>query len=358
VKSSSRFIAGLTLASFAFAAPVAAQDQGSTQVGNATVSIGVGTAMLTLPDVEFLKITNAAVTATIGAIKDAKDFGDEIGLNVNGSIAVPMGPTGTISLNGFWAHIEDHDKASCSIPPNGCGLFSPTNDVHFGAGEFSPPGKILESVSDREVDHWGVSVESKWPVNPGDMGVTQAPPRYFALGADIRGIYQDLAIAVTNAPVGLADRLDYDEDLDTTYYGAYAAWGGDYSIPFLSDIINGLGLQSSFLLRGGLYSAHTDYSGRTVVSFGASPSSLSLSKNDLAFIGGLVLETRKRLGPRAMLSLKTEYEYYSWVPKMGYKDDQFGTGPNSTTSIGSDDAFSARTSLRLTVELGPKELHQ
>lgn len=86
----------------------------------------------------------------------------------------------------------------------------------------------------------------------------------------------------------------------------------------------------------------------------------------MAFIGGLTLETRKRIGRRATLSLKSVYEYYSWVPDMRYNDvdTRAGggtfllTGPNDGTSIDDDDAFSAMTSLRLTIKLGPDSLFE
>ena len=92
--------------------------------------------------------------------------------------------------------------------------------------------------------------------------------------------------------------------------------------------------------------------------------SLSLSSDDVAFIGGLTLETRKKIGRRATLSLKSVYEYYSWVPDMRYNDvDVQGagnnfTGPNNGTRIGDDDAFSMRTSLRLTIKLGPDSVFE
>ena len=79
----------------------------------------------------------------------------------------------------------------------------------------------------------------------------------------------------------------------------------------------------------------------------------------MAFIGGLTLETRKRIGRRATLSLKSDYEYYSYVPDMNYNDTINGNvllGPNVGTTIGDSDAYAMRTSLRLTIKLGPREI--
>ena len=148
------------------------------------------------------------------------------------------------------------------------------------------------------------------------------------------------------------------DSIDTRYYGAYLAWGGDYA-PFLfRNLWNKLGLQSSFRLRGGVYHVEADYDGVSDISQFETPRSLSLSTSDVAFIGGLVLETRKQIGRRSALSLSSTYEYYSWVPRMRYSDFDAGimTGPNVGTSIGDDDAFSMRTSLRLTIGLGPRTL--
>ena len=49
-------------------------------------------------------------------------------------------------------------------------------------------------------------------------------------------------------------------------------------------------------------------------------SKMSQSNDDLAFIGTVSLETRKQIGPRTSLSLFTDYEYISSVPKMQYAD--------------------------------------
>jgi hypothetical protein len=66
----------------------------------------------------------------------------------------------------------------------------------------------------------------------------------------------------------------------------------------------------------------------------------------LAFIGTISLETRKQLGPRTSLSLFTDYEYISSVPKMRYSD---GARP---TQIDSEGAFATRTMLRLNISFG------
>ncbi len=347
------------------------------QVGNTTVTIGGGAALLTLPDVKFMSLTdldNQFIPSrnTIRKFSDSEDLGDETGWNVSGSVATPINGFGNpiLSLNGFHAKFDDKDNARCvTDAANGtsCKFTSLIDDPNQGNTLSSMvTGSVFTTSTQRDVENWGVAIESKWQIGGNVMGVTQMPKRrYLALGADIRGIEQDVTLRGENINPGggTPNPVSYDEDLDTRYTGVYAAWGGDYSLPFLSELTGSLGLQSSFMLRGGIYHAETDYTGNVSAIGRANAQTLNLSRDDTAFIGGLVLETRKRLGRRAMLSLKSEYEYYSWVPEMKLNDTDvsFGStfqGINNGTSIGDDDAFSARTTLRLTIGLGPDSLYE
>ena len=89
-----------------------------------------------------------------------------------------------------------------------------------------------------------------------------------------------------------------------------------------------LGLRTFISGRAGLYNADTDYDGRfTSGPFG---SRLSKSTDDLAFIGTVSLETRKQIGMRTSLSLFTDYEYISSVPKLRYADDDRATLGSTT----------------------------
>src|SRR6185437_1630371 len=97
-------------------------------------------------------------------------------------------------------------------------------------------------------------------------------------------------------------------------------------IPIIGSAVKGvgglydrLGLRTFINLRAGLYNADTDYDGR--FASGSFTSKLSNSTDDLAFFGTVSLETRKQIGPRTSLSLWTDYEYISSVPKIHYADD-------------------------------------
>ena len=96
--------------------------------------------------------------------------------------------------------------------------------------------------SKRDVDYWGIALESKKTLLPTS--------RYLAWGLDVRGIYQDLNSTMAGAWIGpFVDT--YKERLNTTYYGAYLAWGGYYS----PSLFKTWGLESSFRLQGGVYYA-------------------------------------------------------------------------------------------------------
>lgn len=344
------------------------------QVGNATISVGGGTAILTLPDVPSFLTFNAdnggiRPNPFINGFEFSDDFDDEIGWNINGSIEAPLGVNKSISLSGFWANINDKDSARCDDPgPTGsCFVFALVDDPAVLTGKsFTGNLTSATSIAKREVDFWGASLEVKRQLNPSISGPIQAPPRRFlAVGADIRGIHQDLDAKVIDLG-GFAKTITYTEDLDTDYYGITASFGGDFPRLVLGGLWERWGLHSTFQLRGGVYYADTDYDGRIVDPNAFRPISgaLSLSDSKTAFIGGLVTETSKRIGQRAKLSLRSEYEYYSYVPEMAYNQVDLapggnaGVGGQAGTDIKDDDAFSMRTSLRLTIKLGPDSVFE
>lgn len=339
-------------------------------LGNATISVGGGTQLLYLPDVRS-PVNNSTVgglnNTLINGFSLNDDLDDEFGWNVNGAISFPTAAGNTLSLLGFWANVNDEDTVVCGgNATSGCAtaplVDDPTLVQRFG--QIGQPGDGLVSRSERDVDIWGVAFESKWDLTPDIMGVTKAPShRFWALGADIRGIHQDTNATITGLNPGF--NATYSEDLDTTYYGAYAAWGGGYT-PFLfKGLWQRWGLQSSFRLQGGLYYADVDYDGALVnANNAAGTSTLSLSESEFAFIGGIKLTTSKQIGERAKLSLTSEYEYYSYAPDvlLNQRDVAGANIANAAgqagTVIDDDDGFSMRTSLRLTIGLGSRDLYR
>lgn len=362
---------GLSLAPALAADPL---EPASVTVGELTFTVGGGTAMLTLPDVQstLTRTTNVAPFTIFQTFDYSSDFSSEIGWNLNGGVSVPMGGAGwapdAISVNGFWARIDGNDSFTCTgvaAPQENC-LITPlvdnpaTQQIGGTLGANS-----ISSTSERDVDHWGGNLELRWMMDPREASPVSLG--YVAFGPDVRGIYQTTS-AVMNATTGAV--ITYNEGLDSTYFGAFAAVGGTYTPPLLGGLWERWGLQSSFRVQGGLYWARTDYDGTLLHTApfpggGGDPSgSLSLSADDFAFIGGVSLETRKNFSNRVSLSLKSDLEFYSYVPEMSYNQVDLGPvnvtggGRVASTSIDDSGALSLRSALRLTIGLGPDSLYR
>ena len=92
-------------------------------------------------------------------------------------------------------------------------------------------------------------------------------------GALLAGVVATLAVA---APVGaitngqadggehpyVGELFNYKETLDTTYYGGYLVFGGEYSL--FPALYGGWGLRSFIDLHAGIYGANADYNGHFV----------------------------------------------------------------------------------------------
>lgn len=159
MKSSSRLIAGLALASVLFAAPAGAQESGSVQVGNATVTVGGGAAILTLPDVQSqINVTNGVFTSVLsGPFTQFDDLDDKIGWNINGSIEVPLTGGKSVAVNGFWANVDDDGSVTCTATATqACTIFNIVDDPsQQNARAFGGAGLPMTSSGKREVDFWG-----------------------------------------------------------------------------------------------------------------------------------------------------------------------------------------------------------
>jgi len=353
------------------------------QVGNAAISVGAGTQRLTLPDIEFGLLVDLGTRTKVGRVEN-EDIDGEWGWSLDGEIEVPLdglvGHGYSGAVKGFFGRVEDKDSVICGADAvdtgTVCGFMNivdfPNLAQEFGV--FQGAGEA-EIETQRDVDHWGVALELKRELASGAMS---GPGQYLALGADFRAIEQDISLRGTggeSGPLLTPVFLEYDEELDTRYYGAYAAYGREFCI--LCGINSALGIVSTIRGQVGLYYADTDYDGRyTFVDFGVGvantdaglPTKLSLSSDDVAVIAGVELESSLPIGRRMRLSLKSNYDWYSRVADMEYNDtdvrtgaaaEDFNTlppGDNAGTRIGDDDAFSARTSLNLKVLLGPDDV--
>jgi hypothetical protein len=324
--------------------PAAAQDMTTSTVGGTTVWIGGGVQFLALPDIRFTG------QGGLGSLRRQKntdsdwlDFGGAGGAGFETALGYWGGYRVTGRIEGFWANADDDNRTSCSGGPTYCVVIDPT-------GAFIGTSGSLVTKTTREADYWGGSAELKFG-RPEPVRVKPNLYRndYFIVGADIRGIDQNNTLHSGTGTV-----FTYKESLDTTYTGGYIGLGGEYSFGFLKGIggfYDRLGLRTFISGRVGLYSADTDYTGR-FKSAGAPSTRLGLSNDELAFIGTVSLETRKQLGARTSLSLWTDYEYISSVPKMRYADDS-----GHPTTIDSESIFATRTMLRLNIGLGSQALY-
>jgi hypothetical protein len=335
-----RLVVGALLASVAQTAY--AQDMTTATFGGTTLWVGGGVQFLSLPDIRF---TQAGGHRQKNSDSDWLDFGGATGGGFETALGFWGGYRVTGGIKGFWANVETDDHSNCN---GNCVVFDPATGAGFGSGK-------LSTKTDRDADYWDTQAELKF----GRPEPVSTKPNfyrndYFIIGADVRGIDQDNTL---HSSVGTA--FKYKESLDTNYYGGYLGFGGEYSfgfVPFLGSALKGvgglydrLGLRTFINIRGGLYSADTDYDG---VFAGPISSRLSKSNDELAFIGTVSLETRKQLGMRTSLSLWTDYEYISSVPKMRYAD-----GSGRPTEIDDEGVFASRTMLRLNIGLGPQSLY-
>jgi len=322
--------------------PAAAQDFTTATYSGTTVWVGGGVQFLSLPDIKFTR-TNGRLQENTES--DWLDFG---GATVGG-IETALGYWGdwrvSGSIKGFWAALEDDHNTRCR---SNCLVTDPT-------GGFAGTSGTLNTITDREADYWGGSAELKFATGaPTEVKPDVYRNDYFIAGFDVRGIDQDNRLRSKTGTV-----FNHNETLDTTYTGGYIGFGGEYSfgfVPVIGKMLKGsgglydrLGLRTYLNATAGIYNAETDYTGRfTSGGFG---SRISQSSDEVAFIGTVSLETRKQLGTRTSLSLWTDYEFISSVPKMEY------AAGNSPTRIDDESVFASRTMLRLNIGLGSQQLY-
>lgn len=320
-----------------------AQDMTTATFNGTTVWVGGGVQFLSLPDIKF---TRKGGRLQENTESDWLDFGGATGGGIETALGYWGGFRVSGTVKGFWAGLEDDRNRGCN---GACRVVDPT-------GSFVGTSTTLYTVTDREAEYWGGSAELKFATGaPREVKPEVYRNDYFIAGFDVRGIDQDNRLRSKTGTV-----FNYDETLDTTYTGGYIGFGGEYSfgfVPVIGKMLKGqggfldrLGLRTYLNATAGIYNAESDYAGR--FSSGGFGSKLSQSSDDVAFIGTLSLETRKQLGTRTSLSLWTDYEFISSVPKMQYANG------NRPTHIDDESVFASRTMLRLNIGFGPSQLYE
>lgn len=331
-------------------------------VGGTIVTVGGGVQLLQLPDIDFTFLVDNTTGAT--SRKQKNSDVDDYGGAFSAGIETPVGHWGATPItgvvSGFFANVTDSQNRGCA---------SSASETCFAEDIVDSPGGdsfgfgSLTARTHRDVYFWGVNGELRFGKRPAplpDSGGYLFRFGYVGIGADVRGIDQDNRITIRSSDAFATD-IDYSETLDTTYSGGFLSIGGEYNVLGYLGIGGSLGLRSFLTLKGGIYNASTDYSGRfqTEGAFGPDRDTrLNLSNDKTAFIGGASFETRKQFGARTSLSLLTDYEWFSYAPKMKYLDaDPPAEGIVDATNISDSEAFAVRTQLRLNIGLGTQALY-
>ena len=325
-----------------FAPAARAQDMTTATFNGTTIWVGGGVQFLSLPDIKFTEHNGRKQK---NSESDWLDFGPAVGGGIETALGMWGSSRVTGTVKGFWANIETDDRKNCNGGPTDCVVVDPGTGASFISS-------TLSTKTNREADYWGGQAELKF----GRAEPVYEKPNfyrndYFIIGADVRGIDQDNTL---RSSVGTV--FSYTESLDTTYAGGYIGLGGEYSFGFIPGVKNvgglydRLGLRTFVSARAGLYNADTDYNGRFT---GPGNTQLRSSTDDLAFIGTISLETRKQIGMRTSLSLWTDYEYISLVPKLRYASED-----GRPTVLDDEGVFASRTMLRLNIGLGSAQLYE
>lgn len=229
--------------------------------------------------------------------------------------------------------------------------FDPDNENNTG-----PFGVFLTN-AEREVHHWGVSGEVRfghWSAGSlkDDAGYRDLSP--VKLGVAVRGLSQDFRLHALDLSV--PDPVDYREDLDTDYYGAYIGFEREFA---LRDDLT-LSIDAS----AGAYYAHTDYEGRYVAyipiggnNYILERGAVDLAEEKAAYIANLRLDL-KHSTSMGDFGVFGEVEYLSYVPNVLLNnDDQAGgtpfgvVGSQVGTSLGSEDALGYALGASLSIPL-------
>jgi hypothetical protein len=228
----------------AFGSAVHAQDMTTYSFGGTTIYIGGGFQYLTLPDIKFTAKGNENSVRDGGRVdfhqknSDFSEYGGAGGAGIETALGYWGGTRVTGGVKGFFSSLENSDNKGCSTDGGDvCIVFDPTGQLVGGADSF-------RTKTDRDVDYWGGQAELKF----GRGEPVHEKPNfyrndYFIIGADVRGIDQDIKIRGHTEGVSGPFYI-YSETLDTTYVGGYIGLGGEYSfgfIPFIGSAVKGVG---------------------------------------------------------------------------------------------------------------------
>lgn len=323
----------------------------------------IGYSRLHLPETEMVAIIDQAPPGQ--AIGRGEDHDGELdgakidfripgfaGIAIANEFPIPGVGGRNLSFNfaGFYGRYESKQNSNCDsddVAGTGYCAYISIFDSETGVENSTAQDGNLFTQADREVDHWGFALEAQ--LNRYGAPTT-LEDSLFRFGVAIKAIQQELDLYSEN--LNNTDTVNYREDLDTFYYGAYIA----------IDRKVDLGNRFSLLLNAeaGAYYGDTSYKGNYFGDYACTCGGRAfdsnvekLSDQEFSFIGSLRVELNREMG-WGKLGIFAEGEYYSYAPKVLYNNvDQGGgiTGFQDGTTLTDDEAYSYTLGGRVSIPL-------
>lgn len=321
----------------------------------------IGYSKLYLPETEMITFTNAAHNQALsrGEDHDGEVDGARVDVSAPGFAAIDLtsnnpiwgigGRNLSFNIAGFYGRLSDDQTTICNSTDivGNCAYFS-IFDSNTANPNVTTSGSNFITNTDREVDHWGVSLEAQ--VNRSSDPADRENS-LFRLGLAVRAIQQETSLFALDQID--AEQIDYSENLDTFYYGAYIA------LDRTLDLGNRFSLKLN--AEAGAYYADTSYKSHFNAFYGCGCATAidtsveKLSDQDFSFIGALRVELNKHVA-WGTLGLFAEGEYYSYAPKVLFNNVDLSGGSTIAgfqdgTVLGDDEAFSFTLGGRVSVPL-------
>jgi hypothetical protein len=307
--------------------------------GSAEIWLQGGAAFLNLPANNFTILKNWTGS---NFIRDFEDHNGNVhGYRIDGGVlSAPLyGGRYRLGVHGFYSWLDDDQNARCTntVGVSTCGWMSPIDSPAVSELFVQNSNAVVNSHKD--VKHGGAAVEVRRSVGADGQNSLKVGVAWAHIGqdTDINGLLPSTG-----------RNMMYREDLKTNYYGGYI--GFDSTLPLTESV--------EFLLSGdvGAYYADTKYNANWTVDI-AWPFNGSgrISSDDFAAIARLRTEARFKLGV-VILSLFAQGEYYSFVPKMKYNNNDVSgggvsAGPQVGTEIGKGHGFGGSAGARVSLPL-------
>ncbi len=331
-------------------------------VEDKVLNTGVSYGYLFLPEIRMMARTDGGLTTTTGHFTNHEGQVDGYQVDLALDQIQLQNPFGddkaNLSLKGFYGRYKGTDITDCNFTASTDCLFVNIQDTVLNVDNNTGPFGTWLARTRRDVAHWGVAIEAPLLYEMSTSSLKDSGkvvvPTSWKFGVAMKAIEQDTNLFAIDTSV--PDPVDYDETLDTFYYGVYAAYSRKYHIQ--------PDLALNVTAEGGLYYADTNYEGYYVAYLPIGGGAYILDSGvaydahqQEAFIGSLQLELTKKYD-WGNFTLNGKAEYYSYAPRIKYNDhDQGGgaildlVGRQQGTSITNDDAYALSFGGRFSIPL-------